>query len=89
MTSVAPSRTRVALLASIVLVLWFGVFAPRRGAGSDDRVREQLAPVPHAPESGVMPRLSAEQEHTRFAVVAVLAAGALLGLVKLVRGPRA
>ncbi|MCA2984700.1 MAG: hypothetical protein ACK6DR_05910 [Gemmatimonas sp.] len=89
MSHVAQRRARVALLAGIVLALWFGVFTPRRGTGSDDRVREAIAAVPHAPESRVMPRLSAEEERRRFAVVALLAAGALVGLALLGRGRRA
>jgi len=59
------------------VALWFGVFSPRRGAGSDDRVREVIAAVPNAPHSVAMPSLSPEEERVRSAVVAVVAAIAL------------
>lgn len=64
------------------MALWVGVFAPRRGKGSDDRVRDVIAAVPGAPQSEVIPALSPSEERLRFAVVAVVAAiafGVLVG----------
>ncbi|MCA2995819.1 hypothetical protein [Gemmatimonas sp.] len=67
--------SRYALLgAAVLLALWLGVFGPRGGAGSDDKVRDVIAAVPGAPHSAGLPSLSQDEERMRFAVVAVAAA---------------
>jgi hypothetical protein len=73
-------RAGWALLVAVALALWLGVIAPRRGAGSDDRVREVIAAVPGAPASQLLPQLTPAQERTRFALVAIAAAVAVAAL---------
>jgi hypothetical protein len=80
-----PSTSRVvrgALWLGIVLALTIGVVMPRRGPGSDDRVRDVLTEIPQAPESRWMPTLTPSQERWRFGLVAVVAAWAVVLLLR-------
>lgn len=80
-----PTNDRVVrgvLLLGIAIALGIGVVAPRRGPGSDDRVREVLPVILDAPESAWLPTLTPAQERRRFGLVAVVAAGALVLLLR-------